>query len=67
MRPARAHLERLVEWVLPAAEELGCAEHLAIPAQNAAERQIARHADGADLREIYAEQRAASWARTSGS
>ena len=67
VRPARAHLERLVEWVLPAAEELGCAEHLAIPAQNAAERQIARHADGADLREIYAEQRAASWARTSGS
>ena len=26
VRPARAHLERLVEWVLPVAEELGCAE-----------------------------------------
>ena len=67
VRPARAHLERLVEWVLPAAEELGCADYLAIPAANAAERQIARHAEGASLREIYAEQRDASWARTSSS
>src|SRR4029079_2608076 len=31
VRPARAHLEELVEWVLPVAEELGCADHLAIP------------------------------------
>jgi carboxylate-amine ligase len=67
VRPARAHLERLVEWVLPVAEELGCADHLAVPAQNAAERQRARHAEGASLHEIYSEQRAASWARTSGS
>jgi carboxylate-amine ligase len=65
VRPARAHLERLVEWVLPVAEELGCADYLAIPAANAAERQIARHAEGASLQEIYAEQRDASWARTS--
>jgi carboxylate-amine ligase len=65
VRPARAHLERLAEWVLPVAEELGCADYLAIPAANAAERQIARHAEGASLREIYAEQRAASWVRTS--
>jgi glutamate---cysteine ligase / carboxylate-amine ligase len=56
VRPARAHLERLVEWVLPAAEELNCASYLAIPAANAAERQIARHAAGASLEEIYAEQ-----------
>ena len=67
VRPARAHLERLVEWVLPTAEELGFADHLAIPVANAAERQIARHAEGASLREIYAEQRDASWARTSSS
>ena len=67
VRPARAHLERLVEWVLPVAEELGCADYLAIPAQNAAERQRARHDEGASLHEIYSEQRAASWARTSGS
>ncbi len=65
VRPTRAHLEQLVEWVLPVAEELGCADHLAIPAANAAERQIARHAEGASLEEIYAEQRDASWARTS--
>jgi len=65
VRPARAHLEELVEWVLPVAEELGCADHLAIPAANASERQIARHAEGASLREIYAEQRDASWVRTS--
>jgi carboxylate-amine ligase len=56
VRPARAHLERLLEWVQPAAEELGCASYLTIPAANAAERQIARHAAGASLEEIYAEQ-----------
>jgi carboxylate-amine ligase len=56
VRPARAHLERLLEWVQPAAEELGCASYLSIPAANAAERQIARHAAGASLEEIYAEQ-----------
>jgi glutamate---cysteine ligase / carboxylate-amine ligase len=65
VRPARAHLERLVEWVLPVAEKLGCADYLSIPAANAAERQIARHAEGASLEEIYAEQRDASWVRTS--
>ncbi len=56
VRPARAHLERLLEWVQPAAEELGCASYLTIPAANAAERQIARYAAGASLEEIYAEQ-----------
>ena len=56
VRPARAHLERLLEWVLPAAEEIGAAPYLAIPAANAAQRQIARHEEGATLEEIYAEQ-----------
>jgi carboxylate-amine ligase len=56
VRPARAHLERLLEWVAPAAEEVGAASYLAIPGANAAERQIARHAEGATLEEIYAEQ-----------
>jgi glutamate---cysteine ligase / carboxylate-amine ligase len=56
VRPARAHLARLVEWVLPVAEELGVASYLTIPAANAAERQISRHAEGASLQEIYAEQ-----------
>jgi hypothetical protein len=42
--------------VQPVAEELGCASYLAIPAVNAAERQIARHEAGASLEEIYSEQ-----------
>ncbi len=54
--PARARLEALVEWVRPVAEELGAAEWLAIPEQNAAERQIARHDEGASMREIFSEQ-----------
>jgi carboxylate-amine ligase len=56
VRPARAHLERLVDWVQPAAAAVGAASYLAIPASNAAERQIARHEAGATLEEIYAEQ-----------
>jgi carboxylate-amine ligase len=56
VRPARARLEALVEWVLPVAEELGAAQYLAVPAVNAAERQIARFEDGATLEQIYAEQ-----------
>jgi carboxylate-amine ligase len=54
--PARARLERLVDWVRPAADELGAAEWLAIPERNAAERQIARHDEGATMREIFEEQ-----------
>jgi len=54
--PARARLERLVEWVLPVAEELGAAAWLAIPERNAAERQIARHEEGATMEQIFAEQ-----------
>ena len=54
--PARAHIERLIEWLLPVAEELGCASFLSVPSANAAERQIAMHEGGATLEEIYAEQ-----------
>jgi carboxylate-amine ligase len=54
--PARARLERLLEWVWPVAEEIGAAPWLAIPERNAAERQIARADEGATLEEIYAEQ-----------
>jgi carboxylate-amine ligase len=54
--PARARLEQLVEWVQPVAEELGAASWLAIPDRNAAERQIARHEEGASMEEIFAEQ-----------
>jgi carboxylate-amine ligase len=51
--PARARLERLIEWVLPVATEIGAAEWLRLPEKNAAERQIARFADGDDLAQIY--------------
>ena len=56
VRPTRAAIEELIEWVHPVAEELGAAEYLTIPAANAAERQIARFEEGATLEEIYAEQ-----------
>jgi carboxylate-amine ligase len=54
--PARARLEQLVEWVAPVADEIGAAAHLAVPAQNPAERQRARFEEGATLPEVYAEQ-----------
>jgi len=56
VRPTRAAIEELIEWVQPVVEELGVAEYLTIPAANAAERQIARLEEGASLEEIYAEQ-----------
>jgi glutamate---cysteine ligase / carboxylate-amine ligase len=56
----RARIERLIEWVLPVAEEIGAAQYLSVPEKNAAERQIARVEDGASLEEIYAEQVAAT-------
>jgi glutamate---cysteine ligase / carboxylate-amine ligase len=54
--PARARLEQLLAWVQPVADELGVSPWLAIPERNAAERQIARHAEGASIEEIFAEQ-----------
>ena len=54
--PARARIEQLLEWVQPVADELGVSPFLAVPERNAAERQIARHEDGASLEEIFAEQ-----------
>jgi glutamate---cysteine ligase / carboxylate-amine ligase len=56
VRPARAAIEELIEWVQPVAGELGTAEYLTVPEANAAERQIARFEEGASLEEIYAEQ-----------
>jgi carboxylate-amine ligase len=54
--PARQRLEELLEWMQPAAEEIGAAPYLAVPERNAAERQIERFEDGATLEQIYAEQ-----------
>ena len=56
VRPARAAVEELLEWVQPVAAELGTAEYLNVPDANAAERQIARFEEGASLEEVYAEQ-----------
>ena len=52
--PARARIEQLIEWTLPVADELGVTPYLNVPAQNAAERQLARFAEGATLEQIYA-------------
>ena len=53
--PARQRIEELIEWVLPAAEEIGggC---IALPEKNATERQIERFEEGATLEQIYTEQ-----------
>jgi carboxylate-amine ligase len=56
VRPTRAAIEELIEWVQPVASELGTAEYLSVPEANASERQIARFEEGATLEEIYAEQ-----------
>ena len=54
--PARARVERLVEWVLPVADEIGATPWLRLPERNAAERQIAQRAAGGTFEEIYAGQ-----------
>jgi carboxylate-amine ligase len=54
VRPTRAALEELIEWVLPVAEELGVAPFLRVPSVTPAERQIARAESGDTLEAIYA-------------
>jgi carboxylate-amine ligase len=54
VRPARAELERIADWVGAVAGELGVS--LTIPSANTAERQIVRIEEGWSLEEIYAEQ-----------
>jgi carboxylate-amine ligase len=56
VRPARAALEELLEWVAPMAEELGAAPYLVLPATSPAQRQIARYDAGQSLGEIYAQE-----------
>ena len=56
VRPARAELERLIEWTLPVAEELGVASFLNVPALSVSERQMARYEAGETLAEIYAQE-----------
>jgi len=52
--PARARIEQLFDWVAPVADEIGAASYLALPERNAAERQIARLEEGANLQEVFA-------------
>jgi glutamate---cysteine ligase / carboxylate-amine ligase len=54
VRPARTALEELAEWAAPVADELGVA--LTVPAENAAQRQIARYEAGETLEAIYARE-----------
>jgi carboxylate-amine ligase len=56
VRPARVELERIVEWVLPVAEELGAAQWLALPEGNSAQRQMARYEAGESLEAVYAQE-----------
>jgi carboxylate-amine ligase len=56
VRPARAVLEGLVEWVSPVASELDVAPFLSVPGVNAAERQIARFEAGESLEAVYAQE-----------
>jgi glutamate---cysteine ligase / carboxylate-amine ligase len=56
VRPARAEIERLIEWALPVAEELGAASFLNVPAVSVSERQMARFEAGETLAEIYAQE-----------
>ena len=56
VRPTRAELERLIEWVSPVADELGVTPFLSVPVLNPAERQIARYEAGESLERIYAQE-----------
>ena len=56
VRPTRAAIEELIEWTAPVADELGITSYLTVPAVTAAERQIARRAEGASFAEVYAEE-----------
>ena len=53
--PARARIEALVEWALPAAEELGVGSLLNVPEANSAERQYARLAELGSHRDVFLE------------
>ena len=56
VRPARAALEELIDWVQPVAEEVGAAPYLTLPLVSAAQRQIARVEAGETLAAIYADE-----------
>jgi len=53
--PARARIERLIEWVLPVAEEIGAAPYLSVPEANSSERQYARLGELGSHRDVFGE------------
>jgi carboxylate-amine ligase len=54
--PTRRHIENLLQWIRPVADELGVTQYLGVPEQNAAERQIARCEAGETIEAIYARE-----------
>ena len=54
--PTRKRMESLIDWIAPMAEELGVASFLAVPEQNAAERQIAAYEAGESIDAVYARE-----------
>ena len=54
--PTRKRIESLIDWIGPMAEELGIASVLAVPEQNAAERQIAAYEAGESIDAVYARE-----------
>jgi carboxylate-amine ligase len=54
--PTRARMEQLLEWIAPVADELGVGPYLAVPANNASERQIARYEAGGTMEQVYAQE-----------
>jgi carboxylate-amine ligase len=53
--PARARIEALIEWVQPAAAEIGAAPYLAVPDANASERQYDRLEELGSARDVFVE------------
>jgi carboxylate-amine ligase len=54
--PTRTRMEQLLEWIAPVADELGVTPYLAVPARNAAERQMARYEAGETMEQVYAQE-----------
>jgi glutamate---cysteine ligase / carboxylate-amine ligase len=53
--PAPARIEALIEWVQPVAAEIGAAPYLAVPDENASQRQYARLEELGSARDVFAE------------
>ena len=54
--PAQAEIERLIEWTLPVADELGLTSYLTVPAVSAASGRSRATRAGETPEEIYARE-----------